>query len=414
MKLKPDSYAHVDDEGRLIIPAETASRLGLQPGAVVPFAEEAHNLLLRLPPTHLKKVYLEVTNRCNLDCRMCIRRTWDEPVGQMAHNTFKSVIAGLQAFSPPPAIFFGGFGEPLSHPDIADMVAEAKKLKSPVELISNAMLLSAELAKRLTAARLDVLWVSLEGAKAESYSDVRLGGELSDVLDNIRQFRDSRQAYHTEIGVVFVAMKRNIAELPEVMHLARELGATRFLVTNVLPYTKDLREEALYSSEPEDSGFTSPAVNTSFELCKMDINDATRASLHKIIRNAYIVTATATSAGALNNYCPFIESGSTAIRWDGSVSPCLPLMHNHTSYLGERKRFTRHLIAGNVTDKNLSAIWDAPEYLNIRRRVQAFYFASCTACKGCELAEENETDCFGSGFPACGGCLWAQGFIRCP
>jgi MoaA/NifB/PqqE/SkfB family radical SAM enzyme len=297
----------------------------------------------------------------------------------------------LQAFSPPPAIFFGGFGEPLSHPDIADMVAEAKKLKSPVELISNAMLLSAELAKRLTAARLDVLWVSLEGAKAESYSDVRLGGELSDALDNIRQFRDSRQAYHTEIGVVFVAMKRNIAELPEVMHLARELGATRFLVTNVLPYTKDLREEALYSSEPADSGFTSPAVNTSFELCKMDINDATRASLHKIIRN-----------------------GSTAIRWDGSVSPCLPLMHNHTSYLGERKRFTRHLIAGNVTDKNLSAIWDAPEYLNIRRRVQAFYFASCTACKGCELAEENETDCLGSGFPACGGCLWAQGFIRCP
>ncbi|MCX5902972.1 MAG: hypothetical protein NTV89_05755 [Proteobacteria bacterium] len=99
MKLKPDSYAHVDDEGRLIIPAETAFRFGLKPGAVVPFAEEAHNLLLRLPPTHLKKVYLEVTNRCNLECRMCIRRTWDEPVGQMEAGTFRRVIAGLQTFS---------------------------------------------------------------------------------------------------------------------------------------------------------------------------------------------------------------------------------------------------------------------------------------------------------------------------
>ncbi|MCX5902971.1 MAG: SPASM domain-containing protein [Proteobacteria bacterium] len=270
------------------------------------------------------------------------------------------------------------------------------------------------LAKRLTAARLDVLWVSLEGSKPESYADVRLGAELPDILNNIRQFRDSRQAYHTEIGVVFVAMKRNIAELPEVMRLAQELGVTRFLVTNVLPYTEDLREEALYSCAPEDLSFTSTAADTSFELCTMNINDATRAALQEIIRNARIVDTTATNAGMLKNYCPFIESGSLAISWDGGVSPCLPLMHSHASYLGERKRCTRRLIAGNVSERNLTDIWDAPEYLNIRRRVQAFYFASCTSCKRCELAEKNETDCLGSGFPACGGCLWAQGFIRCP
>jgi len=270
------------------------------------------------------------------------------------------------------------------------------------------------LAKRLTAARLDVLWVSLEGSKPESYADVRLGAELPDILNNIRRFRDSRQAYHTEIGVVFVAMKRNIAELPEVMRLAQELGVTRFLVTNVLPYTEDLREEALYSCAPEDLSFTSTAADTSFELCTMNINDATRAALQETIRNACIVDTTATNAGMLKNYCPFIESGSLAISWDGGVSPCLPLMHSHASYLGERKRCTRRLIAGNVSERNLTDIWDAPEYLNIRRRVQAFYFASCTSCKGCELAEKNETDCLGSGFPACGGCLWAQGFIRCP
>jgi MoaA/NifB/PqqE/SkfB family radical SAM enzyme len=89
-------------------------------------------------------------------------------------------------------------------------------------------------------------------------------------------------------------------------------------------------------------------------------------------------------------------------------------MHNHTSFLGERKRHTKRLIMGNVAERTLADMWSTPEYLNIRRRVQAFYFASCTACKGCELAEKNEIDCLGNGFPACGGCLWAQGFIRCP
>ena len=33
---------------------------------------------------------------------------------------------------------------------------------------------------------------------------------------------------------------------------------------------------------------------------------------------------------------------------------------------------------------------------------------------GCELLEENETDCIGSLGPACGGCLWGQGFAVCP
>ena len=35
-------------------------------------------------------------------------------------------------------------------------------------------------------------------------------------------------------------------------------------------------------------------------------------------------------------------------------------------------------------------------------------------CDGCELLEENETDCIGSAAPSCGGCLWGQGFTVCP
>ena len=40
--------------------------------------------------------------------------------------------------------------------------------------------------------------------------------------------------------------------------------------------------------------------------------------------------------------------------------------------------------------------------------------APCLFCGGCELLEENETDCIGSAAPTCGGCLWGQGFAVCP
>ncbi len=380
----------------------------------MPLHEAEQNIILRLPPTHLKKVYIEPTNRCNLACRMCIRRTWEEPPGRMDQAIFQRILEGLRDFSPPPTIVFGGFGEPLAHPDIVAMVEAAKQIKAPVELITNATLLAEDVACRLVAARLDVLWVSLEGSKSASYADLRLGGELSTVLDNIRRFRDHRQAYHSEIGVVFVALKRNINELPAVMQLAKDLGASRFLVTNVLPYTEELSAETLYTCEPVHQTNPFLTLNNAFALCNMDFNETTRTALQTIIRHVSIMHDTAANCTMMQNYCPFIESGSIAICWDGRVSPCLPLMHTHTSILRDRKRLTKSFHVGTVANQSLKEIWNSAVHIAFRRRIQAFMFASCTSCTGCDLAEKNETDCLGNGFPSCGGCLWAQGYIRCP
>ena len=50
-----------------------------------------------------------------------------------------------------------------------------------------------------------------------------------------------------QLGIVFVAMKRNIADLPAVFRLASRPGALNFMVTNVLPYTPDMQDEILYT-----------------------------------------------------------------------------------------------------------------------------------------------------------------------
>jgi bifunctional DNA-binding transcriptional regulator/antitoxin component of YhaV-PrlF toxin-antitoxin module len=97
--------AQVDKNGQLSFPEEFNLRYGLEPGARVYVDETAKGPRLRLPVTHLKKVYIEPTNRCNLDCRTCMRHAWDEALGQMSRETFSCIIEGLR-FSPPPAIFF--------------------------------------------------------------------------------------------------------------------------------------------------------------------------------------------------------------------------------------------------------------------------------------------------------------------
>jgi MoaA/NifB/PqqE/SkfB family radical SAM enzyme len=112
--------------------------------------------------------------------------------------------------------------------------------------------------------------------------------------------------------------------------------------------------------------------------------------------------------------CPFIERGSLSIGWDGSVSPCLALMHNYTTYLNGVRRTVRRYTLGNINGSNLKSIWSENEYVAFRKRVAAFDFSPCTWCGGCSWSETNEEDCFANTFPTCGGCLWAQGVIQCP
>jgi bifunctional DNA-binding transcriptional regulator/antitoxin component of YhaV-PrlF toxin-antitoxin module len=88
MKPKPESIAYVDTEGRLVLPPELASHFGLKPGAQVLVDEAGNSLRLLKPVTHLSKVYIEPTNRCNLECRTCVGNVWDEPLGEMSKTTF--------------------------------------------------------------------------------------------------------------------------------------------------------------------------------------------------------------------------------------------------------------------------------------------------------------------------------------
>ncbi|RPJ40198.1 MAG: radical SAM protein [Chloroflexi bacterium] len=423
-------YAEVDKSGRLVLPPEIASRYGMKRGDRIFLGEATNGLYVPRSATQLAKLYIEPTNLCNLNCRTCVRNVWNEPMGYMSDATFDRVISGLGGFSPPPSVFFGGLGEPLLHPKIIEMVTRAKALGAPVELITNGTLLTQGLLERLVAIGLDTLWVSIDGARPESYADIRLGDMLPGVLETLGHFRhiQFRQASpfsgvpQTQLGIVFVAMKRNIADLPEVCDIAWKLGAKRFLVTNVLPYTAELCDEVLYSYKigeiyefsQKHSGVIQSFLPPHIHLPRIDIDEVTDNPIRSAISRGVTATWTDSMFLGAKNHCPFIESGAGVIRWDGSLSPCLPLLHNHTSFLDTRVRSQRAWAIGSLAEHDLSRLWNTPEHIAFRERVQAFDFPPCLICGGCDLLDENEDDCFSSGFPACGACLWAQGLIQCP
>jgi MoaA/NifB/PqqE/SkfB family radical SAM enzyme len=392
-------------------------RWGFVPGASIRVEEDANRLSILRSTAYLARVYIEPTNTCNLDCRICMRNVWDEPPGSMSSQTFSRILDGIDEFSPTPSVFFGGYGEPLAHPDILEMIAAAKRLGAVVELITNGILLSEAVIEHMIELDLDRLWVSIDGATPESYADVRLGDALPQVIGNLTRLKERRSlsvSGHPQLGIAFVAMQRNIADLPAVVRLGKRLGADQFSVSNVLPHTQELHEQILYAHSMFDGDLQPSQWAPIISLPRMDIDQRTIEGLGATLkgRNRLNITGQTLDFGA--NTCPFIAKGSLSVRWDGAVSPCLPLMHSHPSYLGENQRQSQAYSVGNIHQASLAALWNAPGYVELRQRLQDFDFSPCTFCNSCEMAEANLEDCYGNAQPACGGCLWAQGFIQCP
>ncbi len=364
----------------------------------------------------LRKIYLEPTNRCNLTCVTCIRHSWDEPMGDMAWRVFQSLIDGLVDFPETKTIAFAGLGEPLLHEKFPEMVRIAHERGLRTEMTSNAMLLTPTLAGLLIDAGLDQFTVSIDGTSDKVHGAIRQGASLKEITTNVRRLRrlsESARLSQIRIGIEFVAMKRNIHELPTIQRIAAEIGASFILVTNLLPYTAELQDEILYNMGPDIFEIQGTPYAPLWILPNIDWTQETQGPLSSIMRQQPKLSFLDIVLNQRNNYCPFVMTGSMTVAWHGGVSPCPALLHSYRCFIRGREKFFCRCEFGRLTKQTLAMIWSEPEYAAFRERVRQFDFAPCTDCGGCDLAERNEEDCFGNPFPVCGDCLWARGVLRC-
>lgn len=396
---------------------EPLAKVGFMMGESILQQQQEGGIVGSKPLEKIARVNIELTNRCNLGCSTCMRHVWDEDLGVMDLQLFGQIISGLADCDPLPLLFLGGFGEPLSHPNILTMVSKAKEKRFSVGVITNGVLLDKDISSELIDLGLDRLWVSIDGATPGSYEDVRLGDNLPRVVANLQQFHDlkvSRTKTLPNLGIAFVAMRKNIHDLPDVIDLGRSLGADRFSISNVLPHSLELLEQILYRRSLDELETYDFQWDPNISFPRIDLDPLVQNVLGKLVDKQNYEKVTRQVSAHPTRHCPFILDGSVSIRWDGAVSPCLPLLHSHVSYLGETFRTSKACVLGNLYDVSLQDVWILPEYISLRERLRIFDFSPCVLCNSCEMAETNQEDCFGNIHPTCGGCLWAQGFIQCP
>lgn len=369
------------------------------------------------PEDCLRKVYVEITTECNLDCRMCMRHTWHETEARMTPATFQKLLEQLRAIRSAWILHFGGFGEPMVHPDLFDFLDRAKHAGLRTELITNGLLVDRTAAERLVEVGLDKIVVSLDGVgprqdEALHQSSVE---QVRSALRELYRTRLVRRSQRPEIGVQFVATRRNIHELPQLKRLAPMLGFSSILVSNLVPHTADMADQTLYRRWSTARCNLDPSPwNPMIELPPMDVRSEADATVEELCFSGTRVRRGEADLSAGGMRCRFVEEGRLAVACDGSVSPCLPLLHAHSYYFhGELRQLDAYRV-GNVNDAPLAALWESEEYRAFRQRVRRFEFSPCIDCGGCDLRATNREDCFGGPPPRCGACLWAAGLVQCP
>ncbi len=389
-----------DSQGGLTLPDDFVQRRRLALNLEYWLDEHEGEIILRPRLPDARKLYIEPTTGCNLHCRTCIRNVWGDPEAKMTMDTFRRIMAGLDGLPDLSRVVFTGFGEPLSHPNILEMIEAVRRRDIAVSVGSNGLLLKRKMAQELVRLGVDRLVVSVDGVRPETYAGIR-GAVLSQILDNIRSLNEAKRHFGSlvpALGIEFVALKSNLAELAELTGLASRLNASRVLVSNVLPYTEDMRDEILNCYEPR------PPFKAGGWPVKAD---------------AWVMWGTLELPrmhwGA-ERRCRFVQDKSMVIGWDGGIAPCYALSHNYSYFAidGRKKQVSRYLL-GNVNEQTLAEIWMSEDYVRFRGEVRGFHFPSCPNCdlrESCDLRERNE-GCWGWN-PSCADCLWAQDIVRCP
>lgn len=408
--------AEVVGQNTISVPPEIAKKLGLSAGAKLDLALENGRLEIRPDIHSLARVYIEPSSRCNLNCRTCIRRTWDEPLGDMDMGVFRKLLAGLKELPHLESAMLGGFGEPTLHPAIVEMTASLKALGLRTEMVSNGTLLEDPLLEGLKKARLDRLWVSFDGVEDLNYQRVREGASFRALIKKLRRLRGlNRSGGHViKVGVAFVITRKNVADLGGIETLAKRCDADRVSLTNVMPYTPEMEKE-MACGEAMTLGTLSSGPGTGIDLPRLDLNEASKEGLWRLAGGFGKLSLMGRGIGARVDECRFVRERCTFVRWDGKVAPCMALLHSHELHFLGYQRSNKSHSFGDLSARGLKDIWESGNYAAFREKVRGFDFSPCHVCGGCGLAEENREDCAGNSFPAvCGGCLWAQGIIQCP
>jgi len=314
----------------------------------------------RIQGRPFEAIQIEVTTRCVNRCVMCPRTVLADEWPQMdlLWEAFQRIA---RAFDLAQHVHLQGWGEPLLHPRIFDMIAAAKGAGCRVGLTTNGMRLDPEVGERLLDLDLDLIAISIAAATRETHESIRVGSDFPLILENVRRFvslRARRGRKRPKVEFSYLMTKTNMAELPKAVELAASLGVDELYAINL---------DYVVTREHEDlKAFGCPELREGF----LHIIDDARA----IARRSGITFRPYPLDPEEVAICESNPLKILFVACDGWVSPCTYLgLSGRTSiprYFEGRAITVPRLRFGNVLQQDLMDVWNSPAYRAFRQQFE--------------------------------------------
>ena len=327
----------------------------------------------RLDPPLPRELQVEVTGACNLRCRMCLvsyRPALGKTSGAMDLAAFTELVDSLPALR---KVTMQGLGEPLLAPDFFAMLELLAARGISAGFNTNGTLLTRERAERLVDLGVDWLHVSLDGATAATYEDVRRRARFETVRANVAALMEvmrERDAERPEVELVFVAMRRNVHELPALVRLAADLGVPTVWVQNLshsfgdTDLSGDYREIREYAEEEALwTGRNEEAERLFAEAARVAEATGVRLRLPRLED-----PARPRAPGEPGCGWPF---DAAYVTHDGKVQPCCAVMGADRAVLGDTR------------EEGFEHVWRGEEYRDFRARLLTD--DPPDVCRGCSM-----------------------------
>ncbi|NLV73450.1 MAG: radical SAM protein [Chloroflexi bacterium] len=270
---------------------------------------------------------IELTNACMMDCEMCPRSAMSRRVGFISPELFQRVIDESKGYTE--WVWLHHMGDPLLHPQAADLISYAKSKRVKTRLSTNPYCIDQELAIKLLDSGLDLIHISLDGTDAETYRSIRgPRADYDQAVSNINRFLDLKLARKSPIivQIAIIRMRKTNDQIDCFIELWTKPGIDRVVVKEFNTWD---------GSQPN--------------ITSLGVYDKAAQALQYSCKHPWL---------------------NVVILWDGRVIPCC------NDYDGK-------LVLGDLNSQTLQEIWDSPAARKLREQLTKHDYSDNPTCGTC-------------------------------
>ena len=295
------------------------------------------------------KISIETGNICNLSCPLCPTSDKSQSnvvKGMLSYDNFKVIFDKIKPFAKTIDLF--SWGEPFLNKDLSDMIRYAKDERPDIRIFidSNLNILTECQIDEVVRYGLDVLKVSCDGATQEIYQKYRVGGDMGEVLENMRKLIEKKRELSIGTPKIiwkYLVFKHNEFEVEKARSMADEMGV-----------------------EFEASGMRIDCGKELFEKVEDSVSRDKEWIPEGTSYDNY------TNLGAGKDFCEKPWKTMT-INWNGDVVPCGAI------YDCEKYSF------GNLMEESFSQVWNGKKFVEARKiisnKIKENPDIICSVCK---------------------------------